>query len=103
MALAQSAALMGEFYQYQALYAQGRYGEAERFARRALELSKEEFGPDHLYTGAFLNNLADLFRYQGRYDEAEPLFRRSLAINEKALGPEHPDVAAILGNLAKLY
>ena len=98
--MAQSAALMGEFYQYQALYAQGRYGEAERFARRALELSKEEFGPDHLYTGAFLNNLADLYRPQGRYDAAESLLKRSLAIAEKALGTEHPDFAASLNYLA---
>ena len=45
LALAQSAALMEAFNQYQALYKQGRYGEAERFARKALELSQREFGP----------------------------------------------------------
>ncbi len=48
LALAQSAALMEAFKQYQALNAQGRYAEAERFARKALELGQLEFGPDQI-------------------------------------------------------
>ena len=87
LALAQSAALMEAFNKYQALDAQGRYAEAEPFARKALELSKKEFGPDHPQTGALLNNVALLYEAQGCYAEAEPLIRRSLAIREKALGP----------------
>ena len=46
LALAQSAALDNAYNQYQALDAQGRYAEAEPFARKALELVKREFGPD---------------------------------------------------------
>ncbi len=102
LALAQSAALMEAFNQYKALYAQGRYGEAERFARKAVELGKREFGPDHPNTGAFLNNLAVLYQAQGRYAEAEPLYKRALAIWVKALGPEHPNAAANLENYAVL-
>lgn len=48
LALAQSAALMDAYNRYKALDAQGRYAEAERFARKALELSKEEFGPAYV-------------------------------------------------------
>ena len=70
LALAQSAALMEASKQYKALYEKGRYGEAERFARKALELSQREFGPDHPTTATFLNNLAALHQVQGRYAEA---------------------------------
>ena len=47
LALAQSAALTEAFNQYKALNAQGRYAEAEPFARKALELGQRELGPDH--------------------------------------------------------
>ncbi len=103
LSLAQSASLSEIFNQFKALYAQGRYAEAEPFAQKALELGEKKFGPDHPTTGTFLNNLAELYKAQGRYAEAEPLFSRSLAIDEKALGPEHPDVAIDLNNLAGLY
>ncbi len=100
LALAQSAALMEAFNRYNALNAQGRYAEAEPFARKALELGQREFGPDHPTTGTMLNNLASLFQTQGRYAEAEPLLKRTLEIFENTLGPDHPDVARILNNIA---
>jgi tetratricopeptide (TPR) repeat protein len=102
-AAAQSDELMRAYQQFQALYKQGRYGEAERFARKALELGEQEFGPEHPEVAALLIHLAELYRAQGRYAAAEPLYKRSLAIWEKALGPEHPDVASSLNNLAELY
>ena len=83
--------------------AEGRYREAIPFAEKALRIGEREFGPDHLNTAIFLNNLAEIYRAQGRYAEAEPFYARSLAIWEKALGPEHLDVATSLNNLAALY
>ena len=80
LALAQSTALMEAYNRYKALDAQGRYSEAEPFARKALELAEREFGASHPTTAATLNNLAQLYGDQGRYAEAEPLFRRSLAL-----------------------
>ncbi len=77
---------------------QGRYAEAEPYAKEALRLGTEEFGPNDPSTATFLNNLAELYRAQGRYAEAEPLYQRALAIWEKALGPEHPDVAGSLNS-----
>jgi CHAT domain-containing protein len=100
---AQSDKLMQAFRQYQELNKQGRYKEAEPFAQRALELGKQELGPEHRSTAALLSNLALLYDTQGRYADAEPLHKRSLAIWEKALGPDHPDVARSLNNLASLY
>ncbi len=73
LALAQSRALIEADKQVKALYGQGRYAEAEPFARRALELVEREFGASHPTTATMLNNLAVLYDTQGRYAEAEPL------------------------------
>ncbi len=100
---AQSDALKEAYRQYKALSDQGRYGEAEPFARNALKLSEEEFGPEHQTTANLLNHLALLYKNQGRYVEAEPLYKRSLAINEKIHGPDHHDVGLLLNNLGNLY
>ena len=101
--MAQSREFIEADKQVKALYAQGRYAEAEPFARRALELAERDFGASHPTTAKMLNNLALLYKVQGRYAEAQPLYKRSLAIREKALGSEHPDVATNLNNLAELY
>ncbi len=81
---------------------QGRYAEAEPFARRALEPAEREFGASHPATATTLHCLVVLYKAQGRYAEAEPLHKRSLAIREKALGPEHPHDATSLENYANL-
>ena len=60
-AAAQSDELMQTYRQFQALYKQGRYGEAERFARKALELGEVELGPEHPEVATGLNNLALLY------------------------------------------
>ncbi len=88
----QSSELMEAYNSYNALYQQGRYSEAEPYAKEALRLGTEELGPNDPSVATFLNNLAELYRDQGRYAEAEPLQKRALAIQEKALGPDHLDV-----------
>ncbi len=99
----QSPELMEAFNSSITLYQQGRYSEAEPYAKEALRLGTEEFGPNAPSTAALLNELAPIYQAQGRYAEAEPLFQRSLAIREKAHGTEHPHVATSLNNLAALY
>ncbi len=102
VASGQSSALMEAYNSYITLYQQGRYSEAEPYAKKALRLGTEEFAPNDPTTATLLNNLATLYQAQGQYAEAEPLYQRALAIWEKALGPEHPDVAQSLNNLAEL-
>ncbi len=102
MASGQSSELMEAYNSSSTLYQQGRYSEAEPYAKEALRLGTEEFGPNDPTTAALLDKLAGLYEAQGRYAEAEPLYQRSLAIYEKALGPEHPDVAESLENYAAL-
>ncbi|MHC4094405.1 MAG: tetratricopeptide repeat protein, partial [Planctomycetota bacterium] len=103
VARGQSLEFMDAYNQSSELYAQGRYQEALPFAKKALGLSEEEFGPYHLGTASSLNILAALYWAQGDYAEAELLLKRALAILEKALGPAHPDVAKGLNNLGELY
>ena len=74
---------MAAYKRYEKLKTQGTYAEAEPFARKALELAKAEYGPDHKNYSIYLNNLAALYAAQGRYGEAEPLLKRSLAVNRR--------------------
>ena len=92
----QSSELMEAYNSFIALYQQGRYSEAGPYAKEALRLATEEFGPNDPSTAIDLNNLALLYEAQGHYAEAEPLYKRALAIDEKALGPENPAVAQSL-------
>ena len=98
----ESSELTEAYNSYNTLYQQGRYSEAEPYAKEALKLVTEEFGPNDPNTAALLDNLAFLYYTQGHYAEAAPLYQRSLAIKEKALGPEHPDVAQSLETYAAL-
>ena len=85
------------------LYQAGKFAEAIPLAQRALSIREKALGPEHLFVGTSLNNLAGLYDNQGRTAEAEPLYKRGLGIYEKALGSQHPWVAAALNNLAALY
>jgi len=102
VASGQSSELTAAYNSYITLYQQGRYSEAEPYAKEALRLGEEEFGRNDPTTATLLNNLALLYHTQGRYAAAEPLYQRSLAIREKALGPDHPNVATSLENYPAL-
>ena len=102
-AAAQSPELMAAYRQYKMLSEQGRYAEAELFAREALKLGATEFGPDHPNYAILLNNMAVIHDGLRRYAAAEPLYKRALEIREKALGPEHELVGKTLARLAGLY
>src|SRR5687767_14270061 len=52
------------------LYAnQGKYGEAERLHKRALELREAALGPNHPDVADTLHHLGLVYWKQGRYDE----------------------------------
>jgi len=76
-----------------------RLPEAERLARRAVEIRERASGPDDPSTARSLTGLANVLSSKGDA-AARPLFERALGIFERALGPDHPHVAATLGNLA---
>ncbi len=76
---AKSSELMEAFNSYNTLYQQGRYSEAEPYAKEALRLGTEEFGPNDPFTASLFSYLAALYYAQGHYAEAEPLYQRALA------------------------
>jgi len=82
---------------------QGKYAEAEAFARETLQLREKVLGKEHPDTLTSMNSLADWLRQQGKYDTAEPLYRETLQLREKVLGKEHPDTLKSMHDLASLY
>ena len=77
MTSGESSALATAYSSYNTLYRQGRYSEAEPYAKEAIRLGMEELGPNDPTTAALLDNLADLYRAQGQYGAAEPHLVRS--------------------------
>ena len=79
----------------------GRFDEAERMLRRALELRRAHLGDNHLDVAATLGNLSNVLAEMDRSDEARELSRQALAIQQRILGPRHPDVALALSTVAR--
>ena len=79
--------------------APGDAREAAAVARRALALSIEALGPDHIDVAQAHNNLSAQLYSVDREAEAIPHARRALAIRKAALGV-HPLVANTQSNLA---
>jgi tetratricopeptide (TPR) repeat protein len=90
--------LFASFY-----WRQGRYEEAERLRRRALEGWEAKLGLKHPDTLATVDGLALVYNRQGRYEEAERLYLRALEGWEERLGPKHPDTLTTVQNLAIVY
>jgi nephrocystin-3 len=83
-------------------YDAGRYGDAEQFFRRSLEVGERVLGKEHPSTLLTVNNLAMLLKSKGDYIGAEPLFRHTLEAQERVLGKNHPNILLSVNNLAAL-
>jgi tetratricopeptide (TPR) repeat protein len=84
----------------------GRYAEAERMHRRALEIRQRIFAADHPATATEMSNLGGVLCLIGdshRYAEAESLQKQALAIREAQLGPNHPETMISINNLGRVY
>ncbi|WP_242108353.1 serine/threonine-protein kinase [Luteimonas aquatica] len=80
----------------------GRFGEAERALREALDIAMKGPKAGTRWEGRRLLGLANLLVASGRHDEAEPLMRQALAIMERDAGPEHEWTAEVLNKFAGL-
>jgi tetratricopeptide (TPR) repeat protein len=78
----------------------GKYKEAERMQRRALEMMEKVLGQEHPDTLSSMNSLAVVLRRQGKYEEAERMHRRALELRERVLGQEHKSTLRSMNNLA---
>jgi tetratricopeptide (TPR) repeat protein len=85
-----------------AAYRQGRYSDAARLARQALDAREHASGADNPLTAQALLTLGVAEQALGNYPQARALAERALAIDEKALGADHSDTAQALHTLAEV-
>mmetsp|Transcript_39587 Transcript_39587/g.126373 ORF Transcript_39587/g.126373 Transcript_39587/m.126373 type:complete len:340 (+) Transcript_39587:1077-2096(+) len=88
------------------LQAQGKWPEAEKASRKALELLDRMAtdgggAPPQLRTPC-LETLAACLAHRGKDQEAEELYHEAHSIYDAALGPSHPNTVATLSQLAGL-
>jgi tetratricopeptide (TPR) repeat protein len=79
--------------------AKGDYPAAKRFLEKALALTEDRGGCDHVKLAIDLSNLGSLLQVMGDSAGAKPLFQRALGIDEQALGSDHQHVAIRLSGL----
>lgn len=68
----------------------GRFEDARRTFRRALEIQTRELGPRHPWTGNLIQGLAKVEAGEGHYAAARDLYLENLSIWRERLGPTHP-------------
>jgi tetratricopeptide (TPR) repeat protein len=84
------------------LRSQGKYEEAEKLNRRALEGREKELGVRHPDTLTSVYCLADLLHTTKRYAEATELYHRVCDGYTTQLGPDHPRTVACQKHFAAM-
>ncbi|OGM42265.1 kinesin [Aspergillus bombycis] len=85
------------------LYRDGRYGEAEDPALRAMDINVQILGRENTSTLDSMARLAWIYMKQGRRKDAEELQVHVLAASRRVLGPKNPDTLASMSDLACTY
>ena len=83
-------------------YARGRHEEAERHARKAVELRRRAPGSTNVGVAADLAVLASAVAARGRRDEARALFEEVLVTYRAARPPRRYEIAVVLHSLAAI-
>ena len=79
----------------------GDYEKAETLLKRAIEIQKEKFGPEHVDVGKSTSKLALVYFYQDNpLTQIQTLFQEAERIIGKKLGSNNPTYAEILKNMA---
>lgn len=84
------------------LFNAGKFDEATRLAKRALQIREKAVKPGHPLIEASLINLGELYRAKENYGEAESYYQRLLIIYEQAAMPDQAAIASVLDRLAYL-
>ncbi|MCA9172102.1 MAG: tetratricopeptide repeat protein, partial [Planctomycetales bacterium] len=87
----------------QAYAMQRQYVEAEKYARRAVELHRQVNGCEHVETGWGLDALGRALMGQGRSAEAATVFQEALAIFYRHYPPSHKSVKYTHELLVSIY
>lgn len=82
------------------LFAQGKYGDADKLFRSVIEARTRVLGPEHSNTLESRHRLIYALTGQAKHAEAEAEAREVLRLREKTLGSEHPDTLVSRYNLA---
>ena len=101
-AQAQSKSLQEAWRRTDELSGAGKYADAERLAKKALDLAQRESGIDTDDYATSLNDLGLIYEAEGLFQEAEPVLRQAVAIEEK-VRPNTRDLATVLNDLAIVY
>jgi serine/threonine-protein kinase len=80
----------------------GRFEEAARNTRTALEANRKLLGERHTWTAITMQTHAIALLGLGRLDEAEALLQRSLAVRREVLPPGHADTISSHFGLARV-
>jgi serine/threonine protein kinase/tetratricopeptide (TPR) repeat protein len=81
----------------------GELTSAIRQQERALELYRQELGPEHPYTIGAMNNLGGQLFMQGEKERALALFEEVVALQQRTLGLEDRRTLVSMNNLANVF
>jgi CHAT domain-containing protein/tetratricopeptide (TPR) repeat protein len=81
----------------------GRYEDAARAFKQALDIIERNVRPDDPTLAVFLGDLGSAYTFLDRLTEAERLFLRALSLREKSPGPQSAGLTAVLSDLANVY
>ena len=73
------------------------------YYQRALEIQKEQLGPNHVEVATSYNNLGTVYRVTGDLEKAKECHELALKIQKEKLGPNHYHVATSYNNLGIVY
>ncbi|MBS3777004.1 MAG: serine/threonine protein kinase [Bacteroidales bacterium] len=79
---------------------QQKYGQALSYAKKALTINTNQFGPKHIYTAQRMNTVGLVYRDFGKMKQAEHYFRKALEIKEKYYPNEKKSISIGQYNLA---
>ncbi|RDW57813.1 hypothetical protein BP5796_12614 [Coleophoma crateriformis] len=88
---------IGSFY-----FDHGKYPDAEKMYREALQLKETVLGKDHPQTLTSMSNLAGALTRRGKYPDAENMYREVLQSLETVLGKDHPETLTSMTNLSEV-
>lgn len=74
----------------------------EPFLRRAVAMSRQAYGENHMETAGALSGLSLCLTHQLKFDESEAVSRESLDILTRIFGADHPALGQSRNNLANL-
>jgi len=80
-----------------------KYAEAEPFLKQALDLLEDGFGPEHVISLRYRENVIRTMLFLGHYVEAESLCENALKNTEQRIGSIDSRLMGPIGQLANVY